>query len=59
MSAELNGQKIGPFEQGYAAFLKGVPVGQNPFDRDQPTPYYKQQWNAGWDKAQREAWRRK
>lgn len=58
MTAELHGQKIGPFEQGYAAFLRGQPLGQNPYDRDNPTPYSKQRWNDGWNKAQRESWRR-
>ncbi|MGN8276646.1 hypothetical protein [Pseudomonas sp. SMN5] len=58
-TAELHGQKINPFEQGYAAFLNGVGLKQNPFDTENNTsPCSKQRWIDGWDKAQREAWRK-
>jgi len=52
-TAELHGQKINPFEQGYAAFLKGVSIKQNPFETENDTsPCSKQQWIQGWNKAQ-------
>jgi ribosome modulation factor len=55
-TAELHGQKINPFEQGYAAFLKGVSIKQNPFETENGTsPCSKQQWIQGWNKAQLEA----
>jgi len=55
-TAELHGQKINPFEQGYAAFLKGVSVKQNPFETENDTsPASKRRWVDGWNKAQREA----
>jgi ribosome modulation factor len=58
-TAELHGQKINPFEQGYAAFLKGIGLKQNPFETEQNTsPHSKQRWIDGWNKAQREAWRK-
>lgn len=58
-TAELHGQKINPFEQGYAAFLRGVDLKQNPFDAEtDPTPYSKTRWAQGWNKAQREARRK-
>jgi len=58
-TAELHGQKINPFEQGYAAFLKGAGLKQNPFETEKDTsPCSKQRWIDGWNKAQREAWRK-
>lgn len=58
-TAELHGQKINPFEQGYAAFLKGVSIKQNPFETENDTsPVSKQKWTDGWNKAQREAGRK-
>lgn len=55
-TAELHGQKINPFEQGYAAFLRGAGLNQNPFDKENdPSPFSKQRWVDGWNKAQREA----
>ena len=58
-TAELHGQKINPFEQGYAAFLKGVSLKQNPFETENNTsPCSKQRWIDGWNKAQREAQRK-
>lgn len=58
-TAELYGQKINCFEQGYAAFLKGIPLEKNPFDTENNTsPYSKQRWIDGWNKAQREARRK-
>ncbi|WP_434695222.1 hypothetical protein J3P89_18405 [Pseudomonas sp. Z1-14] len=52
-TAELHGQKINPFEQGYAAFLKGIK--QNPFETENDTsPVSKQKWTEGWNKAQRD-----
>ncbi|MGY2183343.1 hypothetical protein [Pseudomonas agarici] len=58
-TAELHGQKINPFEQGYAAFLKGQGLTQNPFNTEKDTaPFSKQRWIDGWNKAQREAWRK-
>lgn len=58
-TAELYGQKINPFEQGYAAFLKGQSLKQNPFDTENNTsPFSKQRWIDGWNKAQREARRK-
>ncbi|MBI6621149.1 hypothetical protein YA0783_22890 [Pseudomonas corrugata] len=57
-TAELHGQKINPFEQGYAAFLKGVSIKQNPFETENDTsPVSKRRWAEGWNKAQREAGR--
>lgn len=58
-TAELHGQKINPFEQGYAAFLKGQSLDKNPFDTENNTsPFSKQRWIDGWNKAQREARRK-
>ena len=58
-TAELHGQKINPFEQGYAAFLKGTDIKQNPFETENDTsPVSKKKWTDGWNKAQREAWRK-
>lgn len=54
-AAELHGQKITPFEQGYAAFLRGVSLEHNPFEA---APFSKQRWVDGWNKAQCEAWRK-
>jgi len=54
-TAELHGQKINPFEQGYAAFLKGVSIKQNPFETESDTsPVSKRRWVDGWNKAQRD-----
>lgn len=58
-TAELHGQKITPFEQGYAAFLRGISLKRNPFATEHDTsPFSKQRWVDGWNKAQREAWRK-
>lgn len=58
-TAELYGQKITPFEQGYAAFLKGIDKKDNPFDTENDTsPVSKRRWVDGWNKAQREAGRK-
>ncbi|AZC96811.1 hypothetical protein [Pseudomonas chlororaphis] len=58
-TAELHGQKLSPLEQGYAAFLKGMSIKQNPFDTENNTsPVSKRRWAEGWNKAQREAWRK-
>lgn len=58
-TAELHGQKINPFEQGYAAFLKGVSIKQNPFETENDTlPVSKRRWAEGWNKAQQEARRK-
>lgn len=51
--SQLHGQKIGPFEQGYAAFLAGIRSEENPFN-DSDTPYSQRQWGRGWVAAQRE-----
>lgn len=56
-TAELHGQKITPFEQGYAAFLRGIGLKENPFDGDVAS-CSRSRWEEGWNKAQREAWRR-
>jgi ribosome modulation factor len=45
-------QKLMAFEQGYAAFLKGLSAKQNPFDKD-AAPFSRERWQMGWDKAQR------
>lgn len=58
-TAELHGQKINPFEQGYAAFLKGVSIKQNPFDTENDTsPASKRRWVDGWNKAQNDTGRK-
>ncbi|WP_448693515.1 hypothetical protein [Pseudomonas rhizophila] len=58
-TAELHGQKITPFEQGYAAFLRGISQKENPFDTENDTsPASKRRWADGWNKAQREAGRK-
>lgn len=57
MRAELYGQRINPFEQGYAAFLRGDSLKMNPFDGDTAT-HSRKRWEDGWNKAQREAWRK-
>lgn len=57
--AELHGRSINPFEQGYAAFLRGAWLNQNPFDTEHSTsPVSKQRWIDGWNTAQREAGRK-
>lgn len=53
---ELHGQKLTPFEQGYMAFGKGTPVGQNPYEES--APFSRSAWANGWDKAKREAGRK-
>ena len=59
LTAELHGQKINCFEQGYAAFLKNQPLTSNPYEREDGTlTYSKNRWIDGWHKAQREAWRK-
>lgn len=59
VSADLHGRSITPFEQGYAAFLRGAGLNQNPFDTENSTsPVSKQRWIEGWNKAQREAGRK-
>lgn len=42
-----------PFEQGYDAFLKGVPKDKNPHDSDK-CHFSNVRWNDGWTKARRE-----
>ena len=39
------------FELGYDAFLKGVPIGRNPFDKE-TCPYSCKYWIRGWAAAQ-------
>lgn len=39
-----------PFEQGYAAFLRGLQVDDCPFDKD-GAPYSLKRWVCGWRKA--------
>lgn len=39
-----------PFEQGYAAFLGGVSVEENPFDGE-TAPHSRKRWDEGWKKA--------
>jgi ribosome modulation factor len=56
-TAELHGQKISPFEQGYAAFLKGIDKKENPFNGEE-CPCSRKHWDLGWNKAQREAGRK-
>lgn len=41
-----------PFEQGYAAFLKGLTRQENPFDKNE-SPWSLGQWVKGWNKAYR------
>jgi len=41
-----------PFEQGYAAFLKGLKRDENPFD-EKSAPWGFSKWIAGWNKAYR------
>lgn len=38
------------FEQGYDAFLKGIALDANPYDK-KLTPNSFRNWAAGWDKA--------
>lgn len=38
------------FEQGYAAFLKGMSVDQNPYQKES-TPYSHMRWIEGWKAA--------
>lgn len=40
------------FEQGYAAFLKGLQRDENPFDKN-GCPWSSAQWAKGWNKAYR------
>lgn len=42
-----------PFEQGYDAFLKGVPKDKNPHDSEK-CPVSLKRWEEGWVKARRE-----
>jgi len=56
-SAELYGQKISPFEQGFLGFIKGLEIKENPFCGDK-SPISNSRWVAGWNKAQREAGRK-
>lgn len=42
-----------PFEQGYSAFLRGQGINENPFKKE-ASPYSRERWQAGWDKAQRD-----
>lgn len=37
-----------PFEQGYAAFLKGLQRDENPFDKE-TGPYSMKRWTDGWN----------
>jgi ribosome modulation factor len=39
-----------PFEQGYAAFLAGHQLLDNPFDGE-TTPHSRKRWDEGWKKA--------
>lgn len=39
-----------PFEQGYKAFLEGMPIETNPFDGE-TCPYSRKRWDCGWSKA--------
>lgn len=39
-----------PFEQGYKAFLDGVPKDANPFD-EEVSPKSRVKWDAGWNRA--------
>lgn len=41
-----------PFEQGYAAFLKGLQRDENPFDKN-GSPWSMKRWAEGWNKAYR------
>lgn len=41
-----------PFEQGYAAFLKGLKRDENPFDTEKCFFSYRR-WVDGWNKAYR------
>lgn len=41
-----------PFEQGYAAFLKGLQREENPFDKEE-SPHSLKRWLEGWIKASR------
>lgn len=38
------------FEEGYAAFLKGISRDANPFDKEK-SPASMKRWDAGWCKA--------
>lgn len=42
-----------PFELGYSAFLRGLGLNENPFDRES-APFSRVRWTLGWDKAQRD-----
>lgn len=46
-----------PFETGYAAFLRGLGLDENPYDKES-SPHSRSRWNAGWDKAQRDRMRK-
>lgn len=39
-----------PFEQGYAAFLNGVGIKENPFNGE-TCPNSRRRWDEGWKKA--------
>lgn len=41
-----------PFEQGYAAYLRGLQRDENPYDAD-GCPWSMQRWAEGWNKAYR------
>lgn len=41
-----------PFEQGYAAFLKGLKREENPFDKEE-SPHSLKRWIDGWNKGYR------
>jgi len=41
-----------PFEQGYAAFLKGMQRDENPYD-EEGSPWSLKRWVEGWNKAYR------
>lgn len=45
-------QKLMAFEQGYAAFLRGMEAGDNPFDKE-VCPHSFKRWGDGWNSAQR------
>lgn len=44
--------KLTPFEQGYAAFLRGDGEWRNPFG-EETAPHSRKEWERGWTAAQR------
>lgn len=41
------------FEKGYSAFLRGLGLKENPFDKEKE-PYSLGRWQMGWNQAQRD-----